>query len=307
MRDLAFDDMFLFARVAEMGSLSAVARERNVPVSQVSRALARIEKTCGARLIHRSTHGLALTAEGGTFLDYCRRVMGTLEQLEGEFADQAHEASGWVRVAVSTVIAEHLLVPSLEGLCRQYPRVRIDLRVEDRIVDMARDGIDIAIRAGTPSSDTVVARQIGSLGRALYATPEYLQSAGTPKHPDELHRHRLIGNSGVAQLNRWPFTVEGKPREFVAEGCWLSDTTAMTAQMALQGLGIARFAKLVGEPLVRRGMLVPVLADFVEEQPTPVYAVTLTGRHRLPKIKACIAYWAEWFGRRAAKDDSIAA
>src|SRR6187551_3547437 len=97
MRDLQFDDMHLFARVAELGTLSAVARERDVPVSQVSRGLSRIEKACGARLIHRSTHGLALTAEGETFLGYCHRLTGTLDELEGEFASSAGEVSGRVR------------------------------------------------------------------------------------------------------------------------------------------------------------------------------------------------------------------
>ncbi len=97
MKDLAIDDLQLFARVAALGNLSAVARERDAPTSQVSRALARIEKICGARLIHRSTHGLSLTPEGGTLLDYCQRISGTLKELEGEFATQAREASGLVR------------------------------------------------------------------------------------------------------------------------------------------------------------------------------------------------------------------
>ena len=120
MNDLGFDDLKLFARVAALGTLSAVARERDVPVSQVSRALARIEKTCGARLIHRSTHALALTPEGETFLDYCRRLTGTLEALEGEFAAQAGVASGLVRVAASTVIAQYLLLPSLASLSERH-------------------------------------------------------------------------------------------------------------------------------------------------------------------------------------------
>lgn len=101
MRDLHLDDMHLFARVAQRGTLSAVARERDVPVSQVSRTLARIEKACGARLIHRSTHGLSLTAEGQTFHDYCQRMLGTLDELEGEFASQSREVGGLVRVAAS--------------------------------------------------------------------------------------------------------------------------------------------------------------------------------------------------------------
>src|SRR4051812_32699126 len=109
MRDLQFADMHLFARVAELGTLSAVARERDAPVSQVSRNLARIEKACGARLIHRSTHGLSLTNEGQTFFDYCKRLLGTLDELEGEFASQSGEPSGTVCVAASTVVAQYQL------------------------------------------------------------------------------------------------------------------------------------------------------------------------------------------------------
>ncbi|MDP2818172.1 MAG: LysR family transcriptional regulator [Polaromonas sp.] len=296
MRDLSFDDMHLFARVAELGTLSAVARERDVPVSQISRSLSRIEKACGARLIHRSTHGLTPTAEGQTFLHYCRRLTGTLEELEGEFASQSGQASGWVRVAASTVVAEYLLIPGFESLHQKHPQLHVDLRVEDRLVDMAHDGIDIAIRTGIPPTDTVVARQLGVLGRRLYATPGYLQAHGTPVHPDDLHRHRLITNSAVTLLNRWPFVVKGEPVVVVvAEGQWCSGSTGITAQLALHGLGISRFATVVAEPLVRRGLLVPVLPDFVDEQPSPIYAVTLTARHRLPKIRACIAHWAQSF------------
>ncbi|MGC1172290.1 LysR substrate-binding domain-containing protein [Polaromonas sp.] len=295
MRDLSFDDMHLFARVAELGTLSAVARERDVPVSQISRTLARIEKTCGARLIHRSTHGLTPTVEGQTFLQYCRRLTGTLDELEGEFASQSRQASGWVRVAASTVVAEYLLIPSFESLQQHHPKLCVELQVEDRLVDMAHDGIDIAIRTGTPPTDTVVARQLGTLGRRLYATPGYLQAHGTPKHPDELHQHRLITNSVVTMLNRWPFVVDGQPAVVVAEGQWRSGSTGITARLALQGLGISRFATVVAEPLVRQGLLVPVLPDFVDEQPSPIYAVTLTNRHRLPKIKACIDHWTTWF------------
>jgi len=295
MRDLSFDDMHLFARVADLGTLSAVARERDVPVSQISRTLTRIEKACGARLIHRSTHGLTPTAEGQTFLQYCRRLTGTLDELEGEFASKSRQASGWVRVAASTVVAEYLLIPSFESLQQRHPALCVDLQVEDRLVDMAHDGIDIAIRTGAPATDTVVARQLGTLGRRLYATPAYLQAHGTPEHPEDLYQHRLITNSVVTMLNRWPFIVKGQSMVVVAEGQWRSGSTGITARLALQGLGISRFATVVAEPLVRQGLLVPVLADMVDEQPSPIYAVTLSTRHRLPKIKACIDHWVRWF------------
>ncbi|MFN7153309.1 MAG: LysR family transcriptional regulator [Acidovorax sp.] len=299
MRDLRFEDMHLFVRVADLGSLSAVARERDVPVSQVSRTLARIEKASGARLIHRSTHGLTPTAEGQTFLDYCRRITSTLDDLEGEFAGHSGQPSGWVRVASSTVVAEHLLIPSFESLQQHHPLLRVELLVDDRMADMARDGIDIAIRTGPPLTDTVVARPLGTLARGLYATPAYLQAHGRPQHPDELHQHRLITNSAVTLLNHWPFIIDGAPHTVVADGHWRSGNTATTARLALQGLGIARLATLVGDPLVRQGLLEPVLAPWVDPQPGPIHAITLTRRHRLPKIQACIDHWAQWFALHA--------
>lgn len=181
MDQLGFDDLKLFARVAALGTLSALARERDAPVSQVSRALTRIEKACGARLIHRSTHGLALTAEGETFLDYCRRLTGTLEELEGELATQAGAASG----------------------------------------------------------------------RAL----------------------------------RLP-----------ADGYWRTNDTGLAANMVLQGLGIGRLSTVAAGPLVRQGRLLPVLPEFVDTQPVPIHAVYAGARQRLPKIRACVDYWAEWIG-----------
>src|SRR3954469_13514993 len=157
MRNLQFDEMALFARVAELGSLSAVARECDGPVSLISRTLARLEKACGARLMNRSTHGLSLTDEGRTFLAYSRRALDTLEDMEGAFAARAGEPSGVVRVAASTVVARYQLVPSLQGLAERHPRLQVELEVGDVLVDLAREAIDISIRAIANLPDTVVA------------------------------------------------------------------------------------------------------------------------------------------------------
>ncbi len=301
MHSLAFDDLKLFARVAALGTLSAAARERDVPVSQVSRTLSRIEKTCGARLIHRSTHGLALTAEGEIFLDHCHRLGGGFEDLEAEFATKTTAVSGLVRVAASTAIAQHQLLPSLALLNQRHPQLRVELEVSDRIADMARDGIDIAIRTGLPLPDTMVARQIGIHGRALYATPTYLERDGTPAHPDDLLRHKLITNSAAPQLNDWPFVVDGRATRFAAAGFWRANDTALIANMVLQGLGIGRLATVTAEPLVHEKRLVPVLPAFVDAQPVPVFAMTARSRQRLPKLGACIDFWAEWFARTQAQ------
>lgn len=302
MDALAFDDLKLFARVAALGSLSAAARERDVPVSQVSRALNRIEKTCGARLVHRSTHGLSLSAEGETFLDHCHRITGALDGLQADFAQQSGEARGLVRVAASSVIAQYLLLPSLNALGQRHPQLRVELDVSDRMADMAREGIDIAIRTSTDLPETQVARALGQLGRALYASPDYVARAGLPQHPDELAQHRLISNTAAPHLNRWPFVIEGRPCRRSIDGDWRTNDTGVAAHMLVQGLGIGRLATVAAAPLMQQGLLVPVLADFVDPQPVPLYAVTASARQRLPKVRACIDFWAGWIAGPGAAE-----
>lgn len=294
---LQLDDVALFTRIAELGTLSAAARERNVPVSQVTRALARLEAGCGVRLLHRTTHGLSLTDEGDTFLGYARRLLDTTAELGSELGGKLSGPSGWVRLSVSPLMAQMVIAPSLGGLYQRHPQLRVDINADDRIADMAREGIDIAIRTGSPSSETLVARQIGSCGRSLYAAPAYLAAFGTPQHPDELAQHRLIGNSASPILNRWPMVAGGKAQELLVQGHTRTDNSAVVLALAQQGVGIARLMDLLAQPLVARGELVPVLQAHFASTRVPIYAVMLQERHRLPKIRACIDYWAQWLGQ----------
>jgi len=297
---LQLDDVALYTRIAELGTLSAAARERNVPVSQVTRALARLEACCGVRLLHRTTHGLSLTDEGDTFLTYARRLLETTEELGSQLSGKLDGPSGWVRLSVSPLVAQAVIVPSLNGLYQRYPQLQVDISADDRIADMAREGIDIAIRTGSPSSETLVAREIGSYGRALYAAPAYLAIHGTPQHPDELARHRLIGNSASPILNRWPLAGDGLRDVLQVQGHTRTDNSAVIMALARQGVGIARLGDLLARPYVKRGELVPVLQDHFIDTRVPMYAVMLQERHRLPKIRACIDYWAQWLAGMSA-------
>lgn len=288
------DDTALFVRIVELGTLSAAARERDVPVSQVTRALARLEAQCGVRLLHRNTHGLSLTDEGDTFLAHARRLLDTENELRSELSGKLAGPSGWVRVSVSTITAQTVIVPSLAGLYERYPQLQLEIAADDRIVDMARDGIDIAIRTGSPSGDTLVARQIGSLRRGLFASPEYVQRHGLPASVAELAQHRLIGNSGNPVLNHWRLGRGRDIQELTVRGHTRTDNTAVVLSLVQAGLGIGRIVSIAADPLVAAGSLVPVLADQTPDEALPVYAVMLQERHRLPKIRACIDHWAGW-------------
>ena len=294
---MELDDLKLFERVAELGTLSAVARERDVAVSQISRAMSQLEARYGVTLLRRTTHGLSLTGEGEVFLGYCRGITQTLDELDGEFSSRARDVRGIMRVAVSSNMAQHVIVPSLPELVARHPGLTIDLLVNDALADMSRDGIDIAIRTGSTQTDEVVAKQISSHGRRLYASPAYLKKHGKPKHPDDLAKHRIITMSAAPRLNDWPFIIDGKSVTRPMHGQLRASSTGITQTMVLAGLGICRVHDLIAAPFVQRGELVEVLAKFVDNQVVPIYAVMLPERHRLPKIKACVAFWAEWLPR----------
>ena len=121
MVDLSFDDLRLFSRVAALGTLSAVARERNAPVSQISRGLQRIEAAYGTQLVLRTTHGLSLTPEGEILQSYALRILGELDAMDAEFGQARESISGLVRVSMSAVVAQHLLVDSLPLLHQTHP------------------------------------------------------------------------------------------------------------------------------------------------------------------------------------------
>ena len=298
---LKLEDVALFVRIAELGSLSAAARERDAPVSQVTRALTRLESVCGLRLLHRSTHGLSLTDEGDTFLAYARRLLDTRDELASALSGKTSGPSGWVRISTSPLLAQMVIAPSLSHLYERHPQLHIDINADDRIADMARDGIDIAIRTGDPQSETVVAQPIGDYTRTLYAAPAYLARHGTPRHPDDLQRHRLLANSASPAINRWPLENDGQAGTLTVQGHTRTDNSAVLLSLVQHGVGIARLMDLLALPLVQTGALVPLLQDRMASPRVPIYAVMPRQRQRLPKIQACIAHWRQWLADMAPR------
>lgn len=290
MDQLGFQDFELFERIAATRSLSAVARERRVASSNVSRALARIEAACGLRLAHRSTHGLALTDEGELFLEHALRMLAERQALQASLGPRRTAIAGTLRLALSRLLAEYIVVPSLPQLRARHPELLIELQLGDRPTRIADEGIDIAIRAGVPAADHHVACPLAHYGRRLYAAPDYLRRHGEPHSVDDLPAHQLIGNSAVAGHNLWRFNAAGGSAQLQVQGQVRADCSAAVAALALAGAGIASLNDLVGEALVREGRLQPVLAPVVEPGRHAVQAVVLAERHRAPRIRAVLAH-----------------
>jgi DNA-binding transcriptional LysR family regulator len=289
-------DLHTFTRVVRLGSLSGAAREADVPVSQISRSLARLEALHKVRLLHRSTHALSLTEAGQSLLEHGKRMLESYAQFEADLSDSA-QVAGVVNLGVSPAMAHYVIIPSLASLAKLHPQLSIELHVDDRMVDMAQQGIDLAIRTGDPGSDNLVARKIGVHGRRLYATPGYITAHGMPKSLEDLAQHRLITNSVQPQLNRWPFLIKGQAVTHIARGHYRANSTGIMMSMVLEGLGLVRGNTAICEPLVARGQLVRVMDHLVDCQTVPIQAVMLQERHRAPKIRACIDFFAQWLAQ----------
>lgn len=290
MDQLTLDDFALFARVATLQSLSAAARERNVSASQVSRALARIESGAGTRLAHRTTHGLSLTDDGEMFLEHAQRILREHHLLRDSIGSRRSAVSGTVHIGISQLLAQYVLIPRLASLREQYPQLDVNLHVDDRLVGMADEGLDIAVRAGIPPPDTVIARPLGSHGRALYAAPAYLRRHGTPRTPAELEAHTLIGNTASPSHNRWSFEVNGEPLTITVAAPLRVNSSSAVVALALAGAGIARINDVLGAQLVAQGHLKPVLTRYVLPGEHAIYAAILAERHRARRISATMDY-----------------
>ena len=289
-------DVQTFQRVVELGSLSAAARERDVPVSHISRVITRLEALHKVRLLHRSTHALSLTEAGQTLLDHGKSMLISLADLQADFAANQADISGTVHMGISPAMAQYVIVPSLPDLAKRYPQLGVELHADDRSVDIVRQGLDLTIRTGPLGSDNLVARPIGEHGRRLYAAPAYARQFGLPQAVVDLQQHKVITNSVVPAYNRWPFVVDGKLLVVTPRGFYRANSTGVIMTMALQGLGIVRGNTAICEPLVARGELVRVLDNVVQYEAVPINAVMLQERHRAPKVRACIEFFAQWLG-----------
>lgn len=295
MKNLNLDDFALFIEVAAAQSLSKVARDRQVAASHVSKHLARIEAECQLRLAHRTTHSLSLTDDGEMFLEYAQRIAQEHAQLRDGLTARAQVVSGTVRISVSQLFAQYVVIPQLAGLIAKNPNLHVDLHIDDRIVNMAYEGIDVAVRAGVPPADTVIARTLGSHGRALYASPAYLKKYGTLRELADLQTHRLITNSAVAAHNRWQFLVRSQIIQQEVQGQLRVNSSAAVVSLALAGAGIGLINDVVANRLVADGLLKPVLAKYATDKQYPVYAAILAERHRAPKIRATMDFLALCF------------
>ncbi|VVN37007.1 LysR family transcriptional regulator [Pseudomonas fluorescens] len=238
---LRFDDLQLFVRAADLGSLSAAARGMDMSAAVASAALKRIEQQLGARLLARSTRSLRLTAEGEGFLEYARAALSNLDEGRRLLASGQDQVSGVLQLSAPSDFGRNLLLPWLDEFQREHPKLTVRLLLGDRIADLFRQPVDIALRYGEPEDSSLVALPIAPNNRrVLCAAPSYLAQHGEPRQLEQLAQHNcLLFMLGSRVHDHWSFHDGKREVSLTVSGDRFSDDADVVRLWAVAGAGIA--------------------------------------------------------------------
>jgi DNA-binding transcriptional LysR family regulator len=308
-------DLRWLVRSLDLRSFSAAARERDVAVSVVTRGVDRLEAGYGVTLLRRSTHGLSATPEGLELAQEARALLAQFEDMAASLSRQRHRVAGALRLASSQEICEQLVVPHLARLRARHPALRLEMVAEDRVVDLVTDGIDVALRTTVGGSEVVVARELGSFERRLYASPAYLRGHGEPASPHELHQHQTVTHTAQGAAATWAFRKAGRPLEVTVRSPLAANSSALVHRALVAGAGIGMLSQPLAAADVAAGRLVEVLAPFASRAPLTLYAVSLPSRRNAARVRAVVDFlqqaareqWALAAGQRRPRPKGAAA
>lgn len=261
---LRLDDLALFVRTAALGSLSAAARELNCSPAVASAALKRLEQQLETRLFVRSTRSLRLTAEGEQFLVHAGAALQSLADGKQLLAGGKATISGVLQLSAPSDFGRNVLLPWLDAFQAEHPQLNLRVLLSDRVTDLFRQPVDIALRYGEPEDSTLVALPVAPGNRrVLCATPEYFARHGKPQQPDELVRHNcLLYMLGGRVHDRWAF---GRKHTVTVAGNRISDDADVVRRWALAGQGITYKSWLDVAADVQAGRLELALASYAGE------------------------------------------
>jgi len=290
-------EMEVFTRVVNAGTFSEAARRLDMSPSAVSKLIARMETRLGARLLHRSTRRLELTAEGERFNNECLRILELIDSAERDIANVT-KPSGLIQVNANLPFGLHCLLPQLPDFLAAYPDITLNVELTDTVVDLLERRADVAIRTGPMRESSLVQRRLGESRMITVASPAYIARCGQPKTLDDLQRHNRLSFGFHRHSQAWVFhDSEGQRIEIEPKGnVMLSDGESMR-QSALAGLGIARLASFHINADIASGRLVPLLEQFNSGEAEAIHAVFIGPGQQLPhRVRVFIDFLLERIG-----------
>jgi len=290
MNELDLNDIRTFVTIAQAGTLTAAAKEMELPASTVSRALTRLEKHLDVLLMQRGPRGLILTDLGKDYLQSCRRALGAIRDGNELLEGRRSSPNGLIKVVCPVTVARDVLAPTLKEFLGRYPDLRIELELYSAGWDQEpREDVDVFFKLRAPKDSLRRVRQYPGTIRGLFASPGYIQASGSPVTPDDLTAHKCIG-SGPWKLSQGKKTITPNILFRV-----ISSDPTVALKLAISEFGIAILPLWMAKDADVRNSLIPILPQWT---PEPITLCALfSGPARLtPKVQALLDFLDEYLG-----------
>lgn len=289
------ENIRMFVRVFELGSMSAAARDQRVSPAVSSSRIAELERHLNVRLFNRTTRRLQPTEHGKVFYDGATQILETIERSEAAIAEISNNPRGSIFVGAPLGVGRRFIAPHVPYFKEKYPLIDVRLRLSDRFIDITAEGIDVAFSMHKLPDSNLKRRIISDCERVLCGSPDYLAIMGTPNNGSELvknkHHCLLLRFPGTAEF-RWTLKTDNSFKEYDVKGPFESDDGDVLTQWALDGRGIVNKPRFEVIEHLKSGALVEVCTDT---PPTPVQLSCLYPHRRYqdPKIRLFIDYMSE--------------
>lgn len=289
--------MKVFTRVAERASFAQAADELDISRAAASAHVAALERHVGVRLLNRTTRRVTLTAEGADFLRRSRRILDEIADAEETLRGARSRPQGLLRVDVPVAFGRYLLLPALPEFTRRYPAIDLDIRLNDRVVDLVAERVDVALRVGALQQSGMVARRVAQVTVVTCAAPSYLTDHGEPKTPDDLREHRLLALTPAGGgTPEWSFPPPYNARRLKLHFGMQFNTSEAPVIAAAAGLGITHTADLLVAEYVARDELKLILESYVMPGP-PISLVYPSAGHQSAKVRVFSDFAADLMRR----------
>jgi len=284
-----YQEMRVFAAVADAGSFVAAADALDISKAAVSRYVSEVEQRLGVRLMHRTTRRLSLTPEGEVFLARSREIIASIDDSEREISTRSESASGLLKLSVPVSFGIKHLAGLWSEFLQAHPQVSLDVQLADRVIDLVDEGFDVAVRIARLPDSSLVSRKLATTRLVLCASPKYLKARGVPKHPSDLAEHDILGYSLLAAGDTWHFTgTKGPVTVKVRPRLWTNNGDTCVAA-AVRGAGIQLQPTFLVADELASGKLVEVLPKFRASE-LGIYAVYPTRKFVLPKVRVLLEF-----------------
>jgi len=290
-----FEDIQAFVAVVDAGSFTAAAERLGSAKSAISRRVSALEERLGVQLLHRTTRVLNLTETGRSFYEHGTRILADLEEAEAAVQQEHGELRGTLRFALPLSFGVRHMCGPIATFSKLHPKVRFQLDLNDRRVDLIEENFDVAIRIGRLTDSSLIARRLFDVKAVVCASPHYLNVHGHPETPEDLQNHECLVYSNLADPRKWQYEDrDGNTGVAPIAAALTASSGDFLCNAAAHGMGIVIQPTFIASQAIRAGQLVPILTDYTFPI-SPAYAVYPPTRHLSYRVRALIDFLAEKF------------